>query len=163
MKKHFIVCGLFIIFVFSLLLCACGEEKKAEPESVSQEAVTWGGSSLAEGADSKTPAPEGVEIVTDFSQFASPKADQTYQPETDEPPFFNEGGMLVRGKDCYYICANQFLYVFDPDTKQFAKLCNKPECEHEPGTDCNALVLNEEQYMISAVHGLFYYQGSLYV
>ena len=121
--------------------------------------TSWSGDSVAEHTVKGTPAPAGMELVTDPAKFRPVTKDQSYQFETDQQNCFAAGGLTMMASDgnSIYMLLNGYLHVFDKKTKEFAKLCNKPECKHE-GKECNAYISGEQGFM----QGLFYYQGNLY-
>ena len=159
MKKHFIVCRLFIIFVFSLLLCACGDTQETE--------TSWKADSLADNNGKLTTPPNGVPIITDPDQFQPVTEDQSYHFETDWQNYLGKTGsnsFLAVGEDSYYYYNGVFLYVFDPKQKRYAKLCNKPECTHEINVGCNAELRPAESNITGQnLFGLFYYNKNIYL
>lgn len=131
--------------------CGKGIDKTDETEFSTE--------SLAEsGLESK---PErGVEIVNNPGQFITPKEHQDYQEESDDQYWLSMKNLphesAAETEDSCYFLFDDFLYVYDKETRQSALLCSDPTCPHTYDSDCQALVSSA-----SACY-LEYYNGYLY-
>ena len=62
---------------------------------------------------------------------------------------------LTPGQEGYYMMVNDELFYFDTKQNQTVPVCNKPECTHDQGKECNA-------YMGDFVPPIYYYNHKIY-
>ena len=123
------------IFVFCLLLCACGGQKETSEAEENQLSIWDGGGSLATGERREiTDPPETWPVTEGFSEMEKIEIN----PETDGNPYLSAVN-ICESEDAIFQTqfagtANQIrLYRYDKDNHTYDVLCNRPDCTHDEG------------------------------
>ena len=143
-KNRFLILTYMVSLIIVLTGCSSSENKDNETQT----------KSVAENVNEVfDQAPEGKEVVTDYSKFVKTQESQDYNFETDYQYYLTSTWGIANIENSYYIEDYGLTKVLDVNSRTYTLLCAKPNCGHDDYT-CSAVIPNNS--------GIAYYNGNLY-